>query len=305
MANLRPLRAPDDFAFVSSLLSVHRTDSNTPADVEKAWRSFPADGLRLQLIAEGADGAPMGYGFARRYPEEMAGRMVVHALVPPGARGQGAGTALLDAVERFAAEHGAEFLDSDVRDENPAALDWARRRGYEILDHVFESTLSLAAFDESRFAWPAGIRFLTLADAPGEVTERQAYEVERAAAPDNPLYALDQFPSFEDWRAEWAGRPAECLVLAADGDRIVGTTLLELMPEEGAAYTGFTGVARSHRGRGVALGLKLHSFRVARQLGMLTMKTNNHAENEPILAVNRKLGYVKTAGFYGLRKRLL
>jgi GNAT superfamily N-acetyltransferase len=298
------LRVPDDFGFISSLLSVHRTDSNTPADVEKAWRSFPADGVRLQLIAEADDGEPAGYGFARRYPEEMAGRMVVHVLVPPGARGHGVGGALLAAVERFAAENGAAFLDSDVRDENPAALDWARRRGYEILDHVFESTLSLAGFDESRFTRPEGIRFFTLADSPGEATERQAYEVERAAAPDNPLYALDAFPSFEAWRADWSGRPAECLVLAADGDRIVGTTLLELMPEEGAAYTGFTGVARDCRGRGVALGLKLHSFRVARQFGLLTMKTNNHADNEPILAVNRKLGYVKTAGFYGLRKRL-
>jgi GNAT superfamily N-acetyltransferase len=261
--------------------------------VEKAWRSFPADGVRLQLIAE-----------ARRYPGEMAGRVVVHVLVPPDARGHGVGSALLAAVERFAAEHGAEFLDSDVRDENPAALDWARRRGYEILDHVFESTLSLAGFDESRFAQASGVSYFTLADRPGEATERQAYEVERAAAPDNPLYARDEFPSFADWRAEWAGRPAECLVLAADGDRIVGTTLLELMPEEGAAYTGFTGVARAYRGRGVALGLKLQSFRVARQFGLLTMKTNNHADNQPILAVNRKLGYVKTAGFYGLRKRL-
>jgi L-amino acid N-acyltransferase YncA len=52
-----------------------------------------------------------------------------------------------------------------------------------------------------------------------------------------------------------------------------------------------TGVRRDRRGRGLAHAVKVAALRRARAAGLRTMLTSNDLENEPMLAVNRKLGF--------------
>jgi len=54
---------------------------------------------------------------------------------------------------------------------------------------------------------------------------------------------------------------------------------------------GFTGVARAYRGRRIATALKVRAIRAARRRGVPMLETENHADNHPMLAINRKLGY--------------
>lgn len=69
-------------------------------------------------------------------------------------------------------------------------------------------------------------------------------------------------------------------------------------------YNMITGVDRAHRGRGVALALKLLSIEYARRCGADYIRTHNDAENAPILAINRKLGYQPQPGLYLCALRL-
>jgi RimJ/RimL family protein N-acetyltransferase len=48
---------------------------------------------------------------------------------------------------------------------------------------------------------------------------------------------------------------------------------------------------RAHRGRGLALAVKLASIEGAARNGITQLATRNDEENEPMLAVNRRLGY--------------
>ncbi|MGZ4335323.1 MAG: N-acetyltransferase family protein, partial [Gaiellaceae bacterium] len=50
-------------------------------------------------------------------------------------------------------------------------------------------------------------------------------------------------------------------------------------------------VSRDRRGRGLAYAVKLATLRRARDAGLRTMLASNDLENEPMLAVNRKLGF--------------
>jgi GNAT superfamily N-acetyltransferase len=57
-------------------------------------------------------------------------------------------------------------------------------------------------------------------------------------------------------------------------------------------------VLKEYRGRKIALALKLLATRYARSLGATFIRTNNDSKNEPILAINRKLGYKPEPGWY-------
>jgi GNAT superfamily N-acetyltransferase len=68
-------------------------------------------------------------------------------------------------------------------------------------------------------------------------------------------------------------------------------------------YNMTTGVERDFRGHGLATALEVLAIRCARRYGAAYLRTNNHSENAPMLAVNRKLGYLPEPGKYLLVNR--
>jgi hypothetical protein len=65
-------------------------------------------------------------------------------------------------------------------------------------------------------------------------------------------------------------------------------------------YNLMTGVMPEYRGRKIAQASKLVTIRFAREQGADTIATNNASNNAPMLAINRKLGYVPLPGVYRL-----
>jgi GNAT superfamily N-acetyltransferase len=310
---IRPLRVPDEFPRVVELTNAYRAANLTVAELAENDRKAPPGSIWHRLVAVDPAGYVAAYAFVRHMPYENPGQFVTRVLVDSRSQGQGMGGALQADTERFAREQGAIRLDSDVRDNDPAGLAWAQRRGFAILDHVFESTLDPATFDETPFRpvleglEAEGIRFVTLDRLSEPEREQKLYALETACAPDNPLYDLQQPLPFADWRRftlERPSMPASQFIIALDGNRFIGDTCMNRNVTDGSFYTDFTCVHREYRGRGVALALKVLAVRMAKAAGSPYMRTNNDSRNGPMLAVNRKLGYTPVPGFYGLRKEL-
>jgi GNAT superfamily N-acetyltransferase len=81
-----------------------------------------------------------------------------------------------------------------------------------------------------------------------------------------------------------------CVFVAFDGNHPVG--MCAARPRGDDLHIGMTGVRRSHRGLGLAKALKEHLIHVARRKGFKTVTAKNDAANEPILALNRQMGFV-------------
>ena len=231
----------------------------------------------------------------------------VEAIVLPDYRRRGIGTQLYNNAIEFARTHGATRLICEVRDYNPDWLKIAQARGFQIDRHIFESTIDLATFDETRFAGviesaqAQGIRFFTLADAGNtEENRRKLYEVNNRNALDIPGYE-GEFPRLKDFsqyvfQASWFR--AEGQIIAADSECWVGLGAVGYFVATNSAYNMHTGVLKEYRGRKIALALKLQTIRRAREWGAAYIRTNNDSQNAPILAINRKLGYVPQPGYY-------
>ncbi|MBB6730700.1 GNAT family N-acetyltransferase [Cohnella zeiphila] len=69
-------------------------------------------------------------------------------------------------------------------------------------------------------------------------------------------------------------------------------------------YHEFTGVSPAYRGRRIATALKLLAIRMAKRHGADYLRTDNDSANEPILRLNRSLGYKPLRGTYRMSGNL-
>ncbi|HYF78810.1 MAG TPA: GNAT family N-acetyltransferase [Symbiobacteriaceae bacterium] len=307
---LRPLEVPADFPRQSAIWTAVSAEPVTVEELVEMEENDRSEYL-YRLVAVDEAGFVAGFGRAFRTPEAPAGLFSVKAWIDPEYRGLGLGRQLCDVLEAYALEHGATDFESFVKDNEPRSLAFARQRGFEIERHVFESTLVPSAFDETPYAGvveaveASGIRFFTVAEQPGEASERGLYDLYRRTAFDIPGFHLTAYPPYEDWH-KWVfgqsdSRP-ELMIIATDGDRFVGCSVMVEIPVSRTLYTDYTGVDKEYRGRGIALALKLLAIRAAQRWGAPLMRTNNDSQNAPMLAVNRKLGYVPQPGSYKVKR---
>lgn len=196
-----------------------------------------------------------------------------------------------------------------MQDRDATSLRFAQRHGFSVSRHLFASTLAVDAFDEAPFQnvfeRAAGIQFRTVADF-GDTREarERLWAINRTVSLGIP--GREQtFATVDDYIRRYCEvdsyRP-DAHLIAVDGDRWVG--LCALQPKGDILVNRITGVDPEYRGRSIATALKLLAIRYARGHGFGTLHTYNDAENAPMLAINRKLGYKPEPGTYLLQRDL-
>lgn len=302
---LRPGILPDDYVHMATILSTIHVQPTTAEDLAADQSWWPEGSIVERLMAVDEAEQVAGFAEAYRYPNTAEGKFYAYVAVHPRCRNQGAGSALLRAIEQFVGENGGTRLVGDVRDVDAASLGFVEKRGYKVERHGYDSTLDLTglqeppSFGDVAAVEATGIRFFTLADADTPAMRRSLYELYGRTMVDIPGYEAKSFMTFETWSTgvvERAGARPDWVFIAADGDRLVGVT--QAVTTQDHVYTNHTLVDREYRGRGIAKALKLLTIRAAIQHGAPYMRTGNDSLNGPMLAVNRKLGYKPLAGDY-------
>jgi GNAT superfamily N-acetyltransferase len=214
---------------------------------------------------------------------------------------------MYSAALELARQSGATHLESHVAENDANFMRFAQKRGFQVERHMFVSTLDLASFEEKCFETlrerVSSFRFFSLAEAGlTDENKHKLYTLNRATALDNPGNhgTFSDYDTFAMNIFDAAWFRADTQILAADGDQWVGLAALSLDTEQCYAYNAFTGVLRDYRGRGLAQALKLHTILLARRAGMRYIRTDNDSQNAPMLAINRKLGYLPESGIYQL-----
>lgn len=309
---LRLLRPETDFPRLAELMSMVEREPVTVEDLEEWQRRLSVDRIQQQMVALDGQGRLVGLSKVWRNPWKAAGKFGMDIIVDPVVRQQGIGSRLYTDALAFAQQHGATLFEAEIPDNVPETLHFAQTRGFAIDRHLFGSKLDLASFDETRFAGViervevSGLRLTSLAEL-GETAENQhrLYELNRRVVLDIPGHeqAYRPFEQFQRDVFESSWYRADGQFVALDGERWIGMSSVGYFESSNSMYNMITGVDRDYRGRGIALALKLLVVRYARRSGAVYISTNNDSENAPMLAVNRKLGYVAEPGKYLLIKR--
>ena len=183
-----------------------------------------------------------------------------------------------------------------------------RRMRLSELDLVAGRERILRARDESRRGMrEQGIELRVLSEVDDPEKYRKLYEMIIESEQDIPTTVPWRELSFEEWMRFWFSTPTireDKFWVACEGDRIVGTSVLDTPIERGVPFTAYTGTLRAVRGRGIARALKYESMGQAVEDGHTRVRTNNDTDNPPILRINEEMGYRAVAPLIELHREL-
>ena len=311
---LREAQVPGDSGAMLEVSNHYDSEKQTVEEFERLNASWRAPDPRLRLVVEDERGDIVGTSHCRRRESMTDGLFFLNASVSPIATGRGIGSELLRVNEEFAWGLGCRRLTAFVAESDPRARGFAERRSYVLGRHLFESVLCLSevpsgkideALDRvSRF----GVEITSLADVGFDIaTARKLFELSHECDKDEPATVEFGLQTYEDFdrtvfQAAWFD-PKSVLIAVADG-QWVGMHTFGLDPQNTIANVtvDFTGVLKEFRGRGIATALKLQGVRLAAQFGGTKILTHNDSQNAPMLAVNKKLGYVARPGWLMMDK---
>lgn len=311
LVTLRPADPDQDYDWIAALVTPFEQQRWTAERLREADRTDSAGVRRRRLVAVDSTGLAVGYALLYSSEWMQPGQHWLWLIVDPARRGQKWGAAIYQEGLRLLRADQPTACFTEVRDHDGVSLRFAERRGFRIDRHLFESRLDLRSFDDSRFAGlidsvrSEGIRLFSLAEV-GDTTENRhkLWEVNRETSLQIPG-STGGFPDFDAFNtifntSAWFDPAGQ--ILAADGDQFVGLSAVGYFAEDHSAYNLMTGVLKSYRGRKIAQALKLLSVRYALSTPADVLRTHNDSENEPMLRINDKLGYVPQPGLYRLLK---
>jgi GNAT superfamily N-acetyltransferase len=286
-------------------------DEHSVPSLEEVRASFRDQRYERRLArAAVRDGTVAGHLDVALHLTDNTHRLDFTVAVHPDQRRQGIGTALLEHAELMAhAEHRTVLgTESDVAagHDDPAAA-FAARHGFTTAQRELHSRLELpvdvAAARAEAEKHADGYEALTSWDGiPDEWLSDRAL-LSRRMSTDAPMGALDY--AEEQWDAERVRRiyrlareqrrrVVETVARHRDSGRLVGyTTLAVAEHTPDVAYQWDTLVLREHRGHRLGMLLKAANLQaLAAELpGVRGVHTWNANENEPMLRVNRALGF--------------
>ena len=145
-----------------------------------------------------------------------------------------------------------------------------------------------------------GIEINTVAELESDPKrDRRLYELERQVDREVPGAEPPTKVPFEEFQKVW-GRtnlvPDGWFVPLDNDEYVAMTNLWSSQAAANILYVGLTGVIRSHRRRGFAIALKLRAVEFARKQGIAEIRTENASNNERMLTINNRLGFVRQPG---------
>ncbi len=266
-------------------------------------------------VAE-ASGVIVGYSHYQHIPEQTdRDRYRVVVGVAAGWRGRGVGGALYAHLDGALRARGARAAESFARETDAHVIGFLVRRGFAEVMRAWEYRFDPRGFDPTPFARyrervrAGGVVITTLASErdrdPGAL--RKAYDLHNAVDADIPSTSPFQAPPFERYLEQNVNGPNALLdgyFIAKIGDEYVGESTLR-KPGSGAYLSvNTTGVRQPYRGRGIAIALKLATIDYARIHECSQIRTWNEINNIGMLAINERLGFVRTPAWITYERRL-
>ncbi|MHA7967535.1 GNAT family N-acetyltransferase [Paenibacillus sp. CAU 1782] len=317
--HLRELELPGDYESLAQLLNQDSPEPVTAAQLEaedakmyetghtwKDEKGLLAGYDRSRRVAVTDEGDVVGYLNSWRAPWTEPGYICNTLIVDTGHRNQGIGSLLLAHALEWGQGIGASALLTVLWDNQPDYLRFAENRGFVIERHTFQSVLTLDAGQTSlhpgpeELLAPSGLVIKTIAELADEASLQKLFQLSIGTMPDIPGY-LGTVPDYDSWRKwylEVSGFTPELVLIAVDGDRFAGYTNVIFNEDTNGLYHEYTTVHKDYRGKKIAQALKLKAIELGIERKAAYIRTDNDSLNEPILSINRKLGYLPEHGHY-------
>lgn len=304
-----------DARLYAELTAAYRPDE--PADpgvTAHSWAN-PTPGKSQERFIVEVAGRPVGFAWhqepdAERDPERNGD---VGVFLVPAAMSRDRYRAAFELIEEQSAAAGVRILTAETWEDATeeaavlSALGYRRDRlskawELDLVEHR-DRLLLLAGRTEAMMR-EQGIHCSPVADDRDPEIWSRCFEAQANAAADIPRSGPFIRPTYAQFM-NWMGGPdisPGWYFTAKDGERVIGMSNLRLPPAQGNVWTGFTGVVRKYRGRGIARAVKMAVLKQAIEQNVPRVRTDNDEENGPMLHINEEFGYQRIPGILSFRK---
>ena len=305
MITIRPFEENDE-DYHRAVEIVNTVWPEYPDTVEE-WKE--SDEKRSKLVKRGRffaeiEGRPVGFAnYGQSLWINHPGKLFVGVEVLPEFRKRGVGTALWERLCQEIRQFDPLRLLSHTREDYEDGIRFAMKLGFNECMRDWESRLDPASLDldewsrYTRQVAEQGIEIKTVAELESDPNrDRKLYELEWLIDRDVPSPEPPSKVPFEEFQKVWERKnlvPDAWFVAIDNGEYVGMTNLWTSQANAKLLYVGLTGVTRSHRKRGIAMALKVRSVEFALQKGFSEIRTWNETNNQAMLGINNRLGFVR------------
>jgi GNAT superfamily N-acetyltransferase len=311
---IRPF-TPDDYSDICAVINaIYPEYPETPEeyrhhdetrDAKMKWARYVAiESGRIRGVGSYSQHSGM------YHPQKF--HMDIH--VAPEAEGRGIGKTLYNFVTEQVAVHNPIAFWGAARSDHARGIRFLTDRGYVETMQEQESRVELADFDPSAFAEEIAkveaqgivLRTVTELQATDPDMARKLHELHWKIAQDIPHEDTPTQVPFEEWCKRFTNPNfiADGNFVALDGDKYIGISVLWKNQSNDELGTGTTGVLREYRKRGIATALKVRALTYAKERGTSAVRTWNEMNNNGMLGINFRLGFVRQPAWISFLKEL-
>jgi len=315
---LRPVEPERDFGQLALLFTMEQ-EQNEPTTEEGLKVDYKEHKDRIFCLkaAEDENGELLGFnwGTHSRFDSREA---YFYVIVKQEHRNHGAGRLLYADIVQAAEKAGVKKLQIDIRDTEPSHRAFAERRGFVERKHLIGMTLNLETFED--FPLDEAIEKLkgdgfqfTSMQALGntEEAQRKLYALNDMTASETPGSEGEHpWLSFEDFQkkvcqSDWYKPDGQMVAIDTVTGDWAALSAITCFTGTDYAYNLHTGVDKRYRGRKIGQAVKIYALRYAQNvLKVKTVQTHHNVLNAPMIAIDRKFGYVQTPGTFLMEKVL-
>ena len=313
---IQPAIPDQHFADIALLLNTQEMEPNTAETLAEWYQKQQADGIRF-FVAVSPKGRVLGFSGIYRAFTNLERNYIIYLIVNQEYRQCGLGSLLYEHLLTQAYDLGALTLRVRVRDNCDEGYRFATRRKFKLWKHSIEMMFDLNSWDEARYApilqslQAQGFHFTNMAElGDTEEARRKLFELNNGAAATDPgSDGIPPWASFEEFERDvctssWYHPDAQIVAIDTSTGEWAAMSAITVFEGSDHAYNLFTGTDVSYRGRKLAQAVKALALRRARLFGVNAVRTSHNSENEAMIAIDTRLGYVRTPGAWIMVKEL-
>lgn len=320
MFSIRPFQATDAEYDAIALVekAVYPENADKVEDFKHADASREPDRFFQRWVVEGADGRIIAFAnLSHQIHNQTPGRYRFLIVVHPEFERRGVGTAVYHQFWQTLQTQTPQptILESGTYQHLPQSIRFLEKQGFKQVMRWVITRLELSEFDMAQFEplidnlQAQGITFATLPQLQSRDANwlPKLHELDWQLTQDEPLpYAPKKMP-VEQFKKLFVDGPnvlPEGWIVAVANGRLIGNSVLEKGHLPDSLSTGYTGVLRDYRRRGLATALKALTMDWAKKSGYSFIRTGNE-EHNPMLTLNKKLGFKEVTAHLAFEKKLL
>jgi L-amino acid N-acyltransferase YncA len=315
--NLQPANPEQHFATIAALMNTQDTEPNTAETLTEWYNKKPETDIRFSVVVTPL-GQVLGFNGIYRAFTNLEGNYSIYLIVGQDFQGCGIGSLLYDHLLTLASELGARTLRARVRDTCDDGIRFATQRGFVKIKHSIEMMFDLKTWDESRYepilrALEAqGFRFTNMAElGDSQEARRKLYALNNGASASDPgSDGIPPWAAFEEFEKDvcdsyWYHPDGQIIAIDTHTSEWAAMSAITVFEGADHAYNLFTGTDIRYRGRKLAQAVKSLALRKARSFGVDMVRTSHNSENEAMIAIDTKLGYLHTPGTFIMVKECM